>query len=181
MVYRMLGSMRIPGAAPRGPGLLVRRVQILPGGGGFGSSGRTSLFWYVAMREYRSVLESSWDLDLRLRMALAFDYLAEVAIRYGDASRAVRLGATAARLKEESAGSVTAHGRRARPSRGGACHLTPDERGTDADLVPHAGFPVNCLMCLGRVCPGGVIGAANEVQQEVQRRPEAPGGRSGRP
>jgi len=41
------------------------------------------------------VLESSRDLDLRLGIALAPDYLAEVAFRGGDASRAVRLGATA--------------------------------------------------------------------------------------
>jgi predicted ATPase len=58
------------------------------------------------MGEYRSVLESSRDLDLRLGIALALDYLAEVAFRGGDASRAVRLGATAARLKEELGGGV---------------------------------------------------------------------------
>ena len=58
------------------------------------------------MGEYRSVLESSRDLDLRLGIAVALDYLAEVAFRGGDASRAVRLGATAVRLKEELGGGV---------------------------------------------------------------------------
>ena len=58
------------------------------------------------MKEYRRVLESSRDLDLRLGIALAFDYLAEVASKAGDVSRAVRLGATAQRLKEELGGGV---------------------------------------------------------------------------
>ncbi len=58
------------------------------------------------LKEYRSVLESSRDLDLRLGIAVALDYLAEVALMGGDAPRTVRLGATAARLKEELGGGV---------------------------------------------------------------------------
>ena len=80
------------------------------------------------MGEYRSVLESSRDLDLRLGMALAFDYLAEVASRAGDASRAVRLGATALRLKEELGGGVPPRmGGAPDPLAVGRAILTPDE------------------------------------------------------
>ncbi len=80
------------------------------------------------MDEYRSVLESSRDLDLRLGIALAFDYLAEVASRAGDASRAVRLGATALRLKEELGGGVPPRmGGAPDPLEVGRASLTPDQ------------------------------------------------------
>jgi tetratricopeptide (TPR) repeat protein len=80
------------------------------------------------MGEYRSVLESSRDLDLRLGIALAFDYLAEVASGAGDTSRAVRLGATALRLKEELGGGVPPRmGGAPDPLEVGRATLTPDE------------------------------------------------------
>ena len=80
------------------------------------------------MGEYRSVLESSRDLDLRLGIALALDYLAEVAFRAGDTSRAVRLGATAVRLKEELGGGVPPRmGGAPDPLEVGRATLSPDE------------------------------------------------------
>jgi predicted ATPase/class 3 adenylate cyclase len=93
------------------------------------------------MGEYRSVLESSRDRDLRLGIALAFDYLAEVASHAGDTSRAVRLGATALRLKEELGGGVPPRmGGAPDPLEVGRDSLTPDEferesaAGRDMDL-----------------------------------------------
>ena len=56
--------------------------------------------------DYRAVLQSSWSMDLRLGVAVALDYLGEVAIWGGDAPRAVRLGAVAERLKDELGGGV---------------------------------------------------------------------------
>ena len=97
-------------------GIFLGRIKLLMGdvAGGMG--------------EYRSVLESSRDLDLRLGIALAFDYLAEVASRAGDTSRAVRLGATALRLKEELGGGVPPRmGGAPDPLDLGRATLTPDE------------------------------------------------------
>jgi predicted ATPase/class 3 adenylate cyclase len=74
------------------------------------------------MRGYRAVLETSQALDLRLGVAAGLDYIAEVAIWAGDVPQAVRLGATAARLKEELGGGVP-------PRMGGA--LDPLEVGRE--------------------------------------------------
>jgi predicted ATPase/class 3 adenylate cyclase len=56
--------------------------------------------------EYRSVLETSRKIGLLLGVAVGLDYVAETAVWAGDVPRAVRLGATAARIKEELGGGV---------------------------------------------------------------------------
>ena len=58
------------------------------------------------MDGYRGVLETSQRLDLRLGIAVGLDYFGEVAIWAGDVARAVRLGAAAARLKDDLGGGV---------------------------------------------------------------------------
>ena len=75
-------------------GIFLGRIKMLTGDarGGIG--------------EYRSVLESSRAMDLRLGIAVALDYLGEVAIWAGDVARAVRLGAAAERIKEDLGGGV---------------------------------------------------------------------------
>jgi predicted ATPase/class 3 adenylate cyclase len=76
----------------------------------------------AGMSDYRDVLQTSRQLDLLIGVAAGLDYIAEVAIWSGDVSRAVRLGATAARIKEELGGGVP-------PRIGGA--LDPLEVGRD--------------------------------------------------
>jgi predicted ATPase/class 3 adenylate cyclase len=56
--------------------------------------------------DYRAVLETSRKVGLLLGVAVGLDYVAEVAVWAGDVPRAVRLGATAARIKEELGGGV---------------------------------------------------------------------------
>lgn len=56
--------------------------------------------------EYRAVLETSRKVGLLLGVAIALDYIAEVVVWTGDVPHAVRLGATAARIKEELGGGV---------------------------------------------------------------------------
>jgi predicted ATPase/class 3 adenylate cyclase len=56
--------------------------------------------------DYRAVLETSNVLDLRIGIAIGLEYFGEVAIWSGDTPRAVRLGATAARIKEELGGGI---------------------------------------------------------------------------
>jgi hypothetical protein len=58
------------------------------------------------VRDYRAVLETSRKVGLLLGVAVGLDYVAEVAVWAGDVPRAVRLGATAARIKEELGGGV---------------------------------------------------------------------------
>ena len=58
------------------------------------------------VREYRGVLETSRKVDLLLGVAVGLDYVAEMAVWTGEVARAVRLGATAARIKEELGGGV---------------------------------------------------------------------------
>jgi hypothetical protein len=58
------------------------------------------------VREYRAVLETSRKVGLLLGVAVGLDYVAEVAVWAGDVPHAVRLGATAARIKEELGGGV---------------------------------------------------------------------------
>ena len=58
------------------------------------------------VQEYREVLDTSRRIGLLLGVAAGLDYVAEVAIWDGDPARAVRLGATAARLKQELGGGV---------------------------------------------------------------------------
>ena len=60
----------------------------------------------AGMDGYRGVLETSQRLDLRLGIAVGLEYVAEVAIWAGDVARAVRLGAVAARLKDDLGGGV---------------------------------------------------------------------------
>ena len=60
----------------------------------------------AGMDGYRGVLETSQRLDLRLGIAVGLDYVGEVAIWAGDVARAVRLGAAAARLKDDLGGGV---------------------------------------------------------------------------
>jgi predicted ATPase/class 3 adenylate cyclase len=57
-----------------------------------------------AMSDYRSALELSRRLDLRIGIAAALELIAEVAVWTGDATRAVRLGAAAQRLELELGG-----------------------------------------------------------------------------
>jgi predicted ATPase/class 3 adenylate cyclase len=80
----------------------------------------------AGMRDYRWVLETSRKLDLRLGIAIGLEYIGEVAIWAGDVPRAVRLGATAERLKEELGGGIP-------PRMGGA--LEPVVAGRD-ELSP---------------------------------------------
>ena len=56
--------------------------------------------------DYRVVLETSNARDLRIGIAIGLEYFGEVAIWSGDVPRAVRLGATAARIKEELGGGI---------------------------------------------------------------------------
>jgi hypothetical protein len=60
----------------------------------------------AGMDGYRGVLKTSQRLNLRLGIAVALDYVGEVAIWAGDVARAVRLGAAAARLKDDLGGGV---------------------------------------------------------------------------
>jgi predicted ATPase/class 3 adenylate cyclase len=57
--------------------------------------------------DYRAMLEMSRALDLRMGIANLLEYFGEVAIWAGDMPRAVRLGATAARIKEELGGGIS--------------------------------------------------------------------------
>jgi predicted ATPase/class 3 adenylate cyclase len=63
--------------------------------------------------DYRAVLETSRALDLRIGIAIGLEYFGEVAIWAGDVGRGVRLGAAAARIKEELGGGIA-------PKMGGA-------------------------------------------------------------
>jgi predicted ATPase/class 3 adenylate cyclase len=54
----------------------------------------------------RSVLETSRARDLGIGVAISLEYFGEVAIWAGDLPRAVRLGAAAARIKEELGGGI---------------------------------------------------------------------------
>ncbi|MGZ8437840.1 MAG: hypothetical protein ACXWXR_04790, partial [Candidatus Limnocylindrales bacterium] len=58
--------------------------------------------------DYRAMLETSRVLDMRMGIAFGLDYFGEVAIWAGDMPRAVRLGAAAARIKEELGGGISA-------------------------------------------------------------------------
>jgi predicted ATPase/class 3 adenylate cyclase len=58
--------------------------------------------------DYRAMLETSRALDMQMGIAFGLDYFGEVAIWAGDMPRAVRLGATAARIKEELGGGISA-------------------------------------------------------------------------
>jgi predicted ATPase/class 3 adenylate cyclase len=57
--------------------------------------------------DYRTMLETSRALDMRMGIAWGLEYFGEVAIWAGDIPRAVRLGATAARIKEELGGGIS--------------------------------------------------------------------------
>ena len=59
------------------------------------------------MADYRLMLETWQVLDLRLGIAYGLERVGEVAIWAGDVPRAVRLGATAARIKEELGGGLS--------------------------------------------------------------------------
>ena len=61
-----------------------------------------------AVADYRAMLETSRDLDMQMAIAFGLDYFGEMAIWAGDMHRAVRLGASAARIKEEIGGGVSA-------------------------------------------------------------------------
>ena len=61
-----------------------------------------------AVAGYRAMLETSRGLDMQMAIAFGLDYFGELAIWAGDMHRAVRLGATAARIKEEIGGGVSA-------------------------------------------------------------------------
>jgi hypothetical protein len=60
----------------------------------------------AAIATYRSILESSRAIDLRIGIALGLEYFADLAIWGGDLPRAVRLGAAAERLKAELGGGI---------------------------------------------------------------------------
>jgi hypothetical protein len=60
----------------------------------------------AAIATYRSILESSRAIDLRIGIALGLEYFADLAIWGGDLPRAVRLGAAAERLKTELGGGI---------------------------------------------------------------------------
>jgi predicted ATPase/class 3 adenylate cyclase len=60
-----------------------------------------------AVADYRAMLETSRELDMQMAIAFGLDYFGEMAIWAGDMHRAVRLGATAARIKEEIGGGVS--------------------------------------------------------------------------
>ena len=74
--------------------LFLGRIKLLMGHGAGG------------MSDYRSVLEMSRRLDLRIGIAAALELIGEVAIWIGDAAQAIRLGAAAQRLKEELGGGI---------------------------------------------------------------------------
>jgi len=57
--------------------------------------------------DYRSMLQTARELDMRMGIAFGLEYFGEVAIWAGDMPRAVRLAATAARIKEELGGGVS--------------------------------------------------------------------------
>lgn len=58
--------------------------------------------------DYRAMLETSRALEMQMGIAFGLDYFGEVAIWAGDMHRAVRLAATAARIKEELGGGISA-------------------------------------------------------------------------
>lgn len=60
----------------------------------------------AGLSDYRAVLETSRALDLRIGIANGLEYMAEVSIWAGDAGRAARLGAAAARIKDDLGGGV---------------------------------------------------------------------------
>jgi predicted ATPase/class 3 adenylate cyclase len=60
----------------------------------------------AAIATYRSILESSRAIDLRIGIALGLEYFADLAIWGRDVPRAVRLGAAAERLKAELGGGI---------------------------------------------------------------------------
>ena len=77
--------------------------------------------------EYRAVIETSRSLDLRVGIAIALEYFGEIAFWAGDIPRAVRLGATAARIKEELGGGIPPRiGGALEPLVVGQERLTPD-------------------------------------------------------
>jgi predicted ATPase/class 3 adenylate cyclase len=57
-----------------------------------------------AMRDYRRALEESRAADLGIGVAVGLDFYAEIALRAGDAPRAVRLASAASRMKDELGG-----------------------------------------------------------------------------
>jgi non-specific serine/threonine protein kinase len=57
--------------------------------------------------DYRSMLLTARGLDMRMGIAFGLEYFSEVAIWADDMPRAVRLAATAARIKEELGGGVS--------------------------------------------------------------------------
>ena len=75
-------------------GLFLARLKLLMGQIGDG------------IADYRALLETSRALDLRIGIAIGLEWFGEVAIWAGDVSRAVRLGAAAARIKEELGGGI---------------------------------------------------------------------------
>jgi hypothetical protein len=84
---------------------------------------------------YRSVLETSGRLDLRLGIAVALDYVGEVAIWSGDPARAVRLGSVARRLKAELGGGIPPRiGGALDPVESGRVVLTPAEFEQNAEV-----------------------------------------------
>jgi hypothetical protein len=54
------------------------------------------------------MLETSRTLDMQMGIAFGLDHFGEVAIWAGDLRRAVRLAATAGRIKEELGGGISA-------------------------------------------------------------------------
>jgi predicted ATPase/class 3 adenylate cyclase len=76
---------------------------------------------------YRELLQASRRTNLRLGIAITLEYLAEVAVWNGDLARAVRLGAVAARLKEELGGGIPPRiGGGLDPLAAGRASLEPD-------------------------------------------------------
>jgi predicted ATPase/class 3 adenylate cyclase len=89
----------------------------------------------AGLDDYRAVLETSRALDLRIGIAVGLEYFGEVAVWAGDLARAVRLGATAERLKEELGGGVPPRmGGALEPLVVGRSELSPAEFDREAGL-----------------------------------------------
>ena len=120
-------------------GVFLARIKLLTGDPAAG------------MADLRGVLEASRRMGLRLGIAIALDYIAEVAIWNDDVGRAVRLGAAAARLKEELGGGVPPRmGGGIEPLEAARVRLPPAQfsvevaagRGMDIDSVVASGLEV---------------------------------------
>jgi hypothetical protein len=80
------------------------------------------------LAEYRTVLSTSQELDLRLGIAATLDYFGEIAIWLGDLPTAVHFGAAAARIKEELGGGIPPRmGGALDPLEVGQSRLSPEE------------------------------------------------------